>query len=68
MRFLIEKKKYGFLFYKFFFVEIQVISDFKMIRELMNKESLTGRPQSPLLSVLNGTGNIPIKEEEKCRL
>lgn len=35
-----------------------------MIRELMNKESLTGRPQSPLLSVLNGTGNIPIKEEK----
>lgn len=51
-----------------FLFEIQVISDFKMIRELMNKESLTGRPQSPLLSVLNGTGNIPIKEEEKCRL
>lgn len=33
-----------------------VISDYKLIREIFKKESMTGRPKTPLYSVLNGMG------------
>lgn len=33
-----------------------VISDYKLIREIFKKESMTGRPKTPLYSVLNGAG------------
>ncbi|KAL7018507.1 hypothetical protein ACKWTF_010783 [Chironomus riparius] len=35
-----------------------VISDYKMIREIFKKESMTGRPKTPLYEVLNGAGVI----------
>lgn len=35
-----------------------VISDYKLIREIFKKESLTGRPRTPLISVLNGMGEF----------
>jgi 26-hydroxylase len=35
-----------------------VISDYKLIREIFKKESLTGRPRTPLYSVLNGMGKL----------
>lgn len=33
-----------------------VISDYKLIREFLKRETLTGRPRTPLLEVLNGAG------------
>lgn len=35
-----------------------VISDYKLIREIFKKESLTGRPRTPLCAVLNGMGEF----------
>lgn len=35
-----------------------VISDYKLIREIFKKETLTGRPRTPLYSVLNGMGEF----------
>lgn len=33
-----------------------VISDYKLIREILKKESVTDRPKTPLYAVLNGAG------------
>lgn len=38
-----------------------VISDYKLIREIFKRESLTGRPRTPLYSVLNGMGELVAK-------
>lgn len=35
-----------------------VISDYKLIREILNKGSVTDRPKTPLYAVLNGAGKF----------
>lgn len=35
-----------------------VISDYKLIREILKKESVTDRPKTPLYAVLNGAGEL----------
>lgn len=35
-----------------------VISDYKLIREILKKESVTDRPKTPLYAVLNGAGKL----------
>lgn len=37
-----------------------VISDYKMIREILKKETLTGRPKTPMIEVLNGAGELSV--------
>lgn len=38
-----------------------VISDYKLIREIFKKESVTDRPKTPLYAVLNGAGKFVSK-------
>lgn len=45
-----------------------VISDYKLIRELLKKESVTDRPKTPLYAVLNGAGKLIVKPLKKKRL
>lgn len=37
-----------------------VISDYKLIREFLKRETLTGRPKTPLIEVLNGAGELSV--------
>lgn len=39
-----------------------VISDYKLIREILKKETVTDRPKTPLYAVLNGAGKLKVSE------
>lgn len=40
-----------------------VISDYKLIREILKKETMTGRPKTPLIEVLNGAGELSVNKK-----
>jgi hypothetical protein len=41
-----------------------VISDYKMIREILKKDTMTGRPKTPLIEVLNGAGELSVNKSD----
>jgi Cytochrome P450 len=46
-----------------------VINDYKLIRELLKRESVTDRPKTPLYAVLNGAGKcLGVQSEKKLEM